>query len=204
MNNNMIIVGMKGSGKTCLGFYLLSKLGKNLKKLIYMCPNPEVLTKLPFKTENITNFKDLIGLDNAVVLIDEADIHFDPLEKKVNKYLRNMLQLSRQNNVSIIFICHSSYFLNLSLFSLIDTYIFKETTAGHFTRERRHIQQMFEAKASQVKGKDKAYIYTDKNEGIATFKKPKWFTDEVSKYYSIYNNKKTIEDIISFEDFGGN
>lgn len=200
MNNNCVIVGMKGSGKTCTGFYLLSKLGKGLKKYIYECPNTNVLTKLPFKIENISNFKDLLGLENAVVLIDEADLVFDPMEKKINKYLRNMLQLSRQNNVSIIFIAHSTYFINLSLFNLIDSYIFKETSAGHFTRERRHIQQLFEAKASQIKGRDKAFVYTHNNEGIVTLKKPSWFTQEISEYYSHYNNKKTIEDII---DFGG-
>ncbi|GEM_PF-6203907 len=197
MNNNIVIIGKKGSGKTAFGFACLEQgVGK---KYIFRCPNSNILKKLPFEVKNIIHINDLQGLENSVVLIDEADLYFDPTEKKVNQQLRDILQLSRQNNVSFIFVAHTGYFINLSLFNFIDTFIFKELSVGHFERERRFVKQMFERKAQQVKGIDQLYMWSEEHEGFCTFELPSWYNDKISKMYSVKENKKNIWEILKLK-----
>jgi len=191
---NILICGKKGSGKTCTGYMILEKEKKS--KYIYKCPNEDFINKLPFKVENIGNIKDLFGLEDSVVLIDEADEEFNPAQKKINEELRLLLKLSRQNNNTLIFIVHNTYFLNRSLFNFIDTFIFKETNEFHFEIERPHIKKMFETKAKQIRGINKAYIYTSDNAGFVLLKKPEWYTDKLSKIYSNNNNKKPVWDLL--------
>ncbi len=196
-NNNIIICGGKGTGKSCTGYTILSKSQQD--KYVYMCPNEDFLKKLPFKVQSINNIKDLFGLENSIILIDEADNEFNPIEKKVNEQLRLLLKLSRQNNNSIIFIVHNTYFLNRSLFNFIDTFIFKETTEGHFEIERPHIKKLFQTKAQQVRGVNKAYIRTPYGEGIVIIDKPKWYTNELSKIYSNKNSKKNVWKLLNLQ-----
>jgi len=193
---NIIIIGKKGSGKSCLGYTILEQ--SNKEKFIFKCPNEDFLKKLPFKVSNINNVNDIFGLNDSIILIDEADTEFNPIEKKINEQLRLMLKLSRQNNISIIFIVHNTYFLNRSLFNFIDTFIFKETTEGHFELERPHIKRLFEVKAKQVRGINKAFIHTDNGEGIVEVSKPKWYSNEMSEIYSNKNNKKNIWKLLGF------
>lgn len=191
---NYLIVGKKGSAKTCYGFSCMAAIHRIQQKrcYIYRFPQPEQLKKIPFKVSNVVNLMQLYSLTDAVVLIDEAHIHFSSAEKTVNEDLRNLLSISRQNNVDFIFICHNSYFLNRSLFSFIDVRIIKEVSPGHWDLERTYMKRLYSH--VQVFGKANFFIDCDFIRENSSFSKPEWFTDELS---NAYNTKEQKEDFFS-------
>lgn len=184
---NYLILGKKGSAKSSLGFSTLKTIQEtqNKKAYVFRFPKPKILKKLPFKVKNLSNFDSLFQLTDAVVLVDEAHIHFPVMEKKVNEDLRNLLSLSRQNNVDFIFVCHNSYFINRGLFSFIDIKMIKEVNPQHWELERSYMKKLYQS--VHVFGKENFFLDSDLVRGPQFFDKPDWYTDEIS---SAYKNKK--------------
>lgn len=188
--NNFLIIGKKGSGKTALGWSFLEKIKKesNRKAYIFNHPRTELLKNLPFEVENIPRIEQLYALTDAVVLIDEAHQHFGILEKKINNRLKNLLSISRQNNTCFIFIAHNSYFINRCLFSFIDVRIIKEVNEGHWELERKHMAKLYEDIV--IFGKENFYLDCDYIRGQQSFNKPAWFSEDLSCSYRFNSIKK--------------
>lgn len=201
MQEIIVIIGKKGSGKSMTGYQLLEQITKTEKReaYIYQFPNEKALKKMPFKCKNLSHIEEVDNLTDAVVLIDEASIVFNPLEKKVNQDFRKILQISRHNNISIILIAHNTYFINRSLFSFIDRFIWKMVGLNHFETERPHIKRIFENKVKVIREINKAYVYSDDMQGYVSVPKLNWFTDEFSKAYNNKNKKTSILDLFNFK-----
>lgn len=181
---NVLIVGKKRSGKTCLGWSLLKEFGNNDRKMyVYKHPNKDLLDELPFKVKNLTNLKQISNLNDAVVLIDEAQKVFPIMEKTVNSQLRNILSLSAQNNICFIFICHNTYFLNRSLFTFIDIKIIKEVNEGHWELERSYMKKLYSD--YPIMGCENFFIDSDEIRGVENFEKPPWFSEKLSFAYRV-------------------
>lgn len=179
---NVLIVGKKRSGKTCLGWAFLKQFGDYKREMyVYRHPRPDDLSKLPFRVNNLTNLKQVSNLTDAVILIDEAHKVFPIQEKAVNNQLRNILAVSAQNNICFIFVCHNSYFINRSLFSFIDIKIIKEVNEGHFELERPHMKKIYENVC--VMGNSQFFIDSDYLRGNETFNRPEWFNEKLSFAY---------------------
>lgn len=179
---NVLVVGRKRSGKSCLGWAFLKQFGEyNRKMYVYRHPRPNDLKKLPFEVNNLINLKQVSNLTDAVILIDEAQKTFPIQEKAVNSQLRNILALSAQNNICFIFVCHNSYFLNRSLFSFIDIKIIKEVTEGHWELERLFMKKLYEN--CSVMGNAYFFVDSDYMRGNERFEKPEWFDDKLSFAY---------------------
>lgn len=184
--NNFLIIGKKGSGKTCLGWNILERCGFFGRKLyVFKFPNVDLLGSLPFEVENLVSFKQVFNLKNGVCIIDEAHKYFDVLNKSINVELRDLLACSRQNNMSFIFITHNSYFINRGLFSYIDVRIIKEVNEAHWDCERLHMKKLYER--SNVVGVDSFFIDSDIFKGKERFNKPAWFNDAFSNVYANVN-----------------
>ena len=70
--NNFLIIGKKGSGKTALGWSFLKKINEMSQREIYIFnhPRPEILKELPFKVSNLLKLEQLYNITDSVVLID--------------------------------------------------------------------------------------------------------------------------------------
>lgn len=187
---NYLIIGKKGSAKTCLGMCLLKTINEVSKRkaYVYRFPQPKLLKKLPFKVENINNLNQLFQLTDSVVFVDEASISFPSLEKKINEQLRNLLTISRQNNCCYILACHNSYFLNRSLFSFIDIRLIKEVNPNHWELERTYMKKLYEN--VHIYGPENFFIDSDYLRGEQCFEKPEWFIEELSNAYKKGGDKK--------------
>jgi DNA replication protein DnaC len=188
--NNFLIIGKKGSAKTSLAWSFAKKINElsNRKICVYNYPIPFILNNLPFKVENITRIEQLFTITDSVVIIDESHEVFNVVNKKINNKLKTLLSKSRQNNTCFIFICHNSYFVNLSLFSFIDAVLIKEVNEGHFELERKHIQRLYEDIV--IFGKENFYIDSDYIRGHQRFDKPEWFSNGMSISYRSNMSKK--------------
>jgi len=186
--SNYLIIGKKRSGKTALGWYVTEAINKVQNKEVYTFrhPRPELLKKIPFKVENITNFDRLFNISNAVILIDEAHKHFNILNKMIDEKLKNLLGDSGQNNLDVIFICHNSYFVNRSLFTFLDVKMIKEVVEGHWEMERPHMKKLYHN--HPIHKPEWYFIDSDWKRGKCSFQKPGWYNDELSKAYSVNNS----------------
>lgn len=191
---NFLIIGKKGSGKTALGWKIAEKINQVSKRDVYFFnfPNLEMLDKIPFEVTNVLRINELRKIMNGVILIDEAHRFFDCGNKKINDNLRDILSISRQNNNCFIFVAHNSYFVNKSLFSFIDVKLIKEVVDSHWDLERPHMKKLYQD--LYVKGVDKYFIDSDEIKEECRFDKPEWYTDEMSNAYS---SKKVVRDIFT-------
>ena len=189
---NFLIIGAKGSGKSMTGWSILQTQCIKGKRLafIYLCPKPELLRKVPFKLTNLTQLSHLFHLRDSVCLIDEANLHFDVKSKQINDDLKQLLQLSRQNNTTFIFIVHNSYVFNRGLFGYMDVKIIKAVTEHHWELERAHMKKLY--RSIRVSGVENMYIDCEEMKGYAQTKKLDWFTDDFSKIYRLSSKPKIL------------
>jgi len=187
---NTLIIGKKGSGKTCYGWTHAFNVAKRSGRKVYVLehPRPEVLKKLPFEVTNVISINRMNTITDGVVIIDEAHRKFDVLNKQVNEQLRTILSNSRQNNTDFIFICHNSYFVTRGLFSFIDIKVIKEVNQDHWALERPHMAMLY--KDTSVYGAKNFYIDSDYVKGYQQFERPDWFTEELSTSYRTQIIKK--------------
>ena len=188
--SNYLILGKKRSGKSALGWTTAETIHRlqGKKVYVYRYPRPELLSKIPFPVENITRFDKVFGLKNAVLLFEEAAKHFNVLNKKVDDKLKNLLGDSGQNNLDVIFISHSSYFINKSIFIYIDVKMIKEIVEGAWELERPHMKKIYES--HPIHGVENYYLDSDWRREKCSFEKPQWYTDEFSTAFS-FNEEPT-------------
>lgn len=180
---NFLVLGKKGSGKSNTGWAILQTqhLKADRPAYVYRCPQPELLKKIPFKVTNLSNLSQMFHLRDSACLVDEANIYFDVRNKQVNDDLKRLLQHSRQNNTTFIFIVHDSYVFNRGLFPYLDVKIIKELNEGHWDLERRHMRAMY--KNVRVAGKENMYIDSEDMSEYVQTPLLKWWTEEFSNMY---------------------
>lgn len=189
---NFLIIGGKGSGKSMTGWSILQTQSLKGKRAayVYLCPKPEYLRRIPLKVTNLTQLSQLFHLRDSVCLIDEANLHFDVKSKQINDDLKQLLQLSRQNNTTFIFIVHNSYVFNRGLFGYMDVKIIKEVTEHHWELERAHMKKLY--RSIRVSGVENMYIDCEEMKGYAQTNKLDWFNDDFSKIYRSNTKPKIL------------
>ena len=195
---NTVIIGKRGSGKTCLGFELM-RLHQVLGKrdcFILKYPNPKILPKF---IKNVETFEDVPK--NSVLLIDEAGIEFSQFKfnSKESKDFADYLKVLRHNDTSCILITQSGAFLTRDIKRLIDAYFLKEPNINQMFDEAGLIKRLYQNcwmffKTEKAK-KQGAYLFWDLHTAEFYFNKPPFWNEKISTAYSTDNEVENISDI---------
>ena len=185
-----IIIGKPGSGKTALGHFLLETF--RFHKDTYILGFPEEKIKLLPEYISVVDSLEKVPR-NSVCLVDEAYLKFGARESMSNDKHFNLIQtlgLSRQKNISLIFITQSSSLIDKVALSMIDFIIIKEMSRFNIEFERKEIKKLVEnanKMLENIMGDKKRFsflISTDgKIEEIIENDLPSYWNEEISRAY---------------------
>ena len=185
-----IIIGKPGSGKTALGHFLLETF--RFHRDTYILGFPEEKIKLLPEYISVVDSLEKVPR-NSVCLVDEAYLIFGAREAMSNDKHFNLIQtlgLSRQKNISLIFITQSSSLIDKVALSMIDFIIIKEISKFNIEFERKEIKKLIEnanKMLENIMGDKKRFsflISTDgKIEEIIENDLPSYWNEEISRAY---------------------
>ena len=121
----ILILGAKGTGKSCLGFYFVELMRYRGPCYAYRFPE-EGKDLLPPWLGILQEIDD--APTGSIVLIDEAYLSFfsRDSQSRENKEITRIINLSRQKKLTLIFVAHESRHLEKNILSAIDTLIIKK------------------------------------------------------------------------------
>jgi hypothetical protein len=119
-----VCLGSSDSGKTSLGWKVVSEVNRLKPVYIYRHPNPNKVKKLGFK--NLFSFEQLTELRDCFIWCDEPQILLPTKHRRMNESLLRLLSIARQRGVSLFFTTNDSRWLNRGLESYVDCYIVKD------------------------------------------------------------------------------
>jgi hypothetical protein len=185
---SLAVVGGTRTGKTALVYDILSFSDKPV--YVFKHPRPELIEALGF--HNLQGLGEVEFLQDCILFLDEPQLYITLSEKKANHVLQNLLSLCGQRNVLLIMSTSETRFITRGLEAYIEVYLIKDIDVDYVKQ------------GSQIKKivKDAVYVSLDgfrltvpqfifysrrfnAYNGIKTFDKPDFFTDELSKPYRI-------------------
>jgi len=121
----ILILGAKGTGKSCLGFYFVELMRYRGPCYAYRFPE-EGKDLLPPWVGILQEIDDAPA--GSIVLIDEAYLWFfsRDSQSRENKEITRIINLSRQKKLTLIFVAHESRHLEKNILGAIDTLIVKK------------------------------------------------------------------------------
>ena len=180
-----IILGARGTGKSALGMRLLENFKVKTNKNIYaMGFNAKDLPNWINVVENIDDVEN-----NSVVLIDESGIQFSSRNSmsERNKYLTNLLLISRHKDISVVLISQSSANIEINAIRQSDYILLKPSSLLQKDFERKKIKDIYEeAEKDFEKLKDNkglTYLYVHDYKGFISNSLPSFWNKDVSKAY---------------------
>jgi len=186
--NNIIIIGKKGSGKSCLAFSLLDMHNELAKRDCYVLnfPRPEAL---PEHIENVEAIEDVPN--GGVVFIEEAGIQFNQFSfnSKAGRELADLLKIARHKEITTIFVVQNGQMLIRDARRLVDVYLLREPSLQQMYDEVSLIKRLYSNcfmlfKASEDMKRKGFFVADGSLMEMLQFDPPKYWTDNLSKAFS--------------------
>lgn len=178
------ILGARGEGKSCLGFYLLEQLKGRTKREICTVSFPE---KTPFK--NYPNLEDVPK--DAIALLEESSLKFDARKAMSgeNISMSNLLKISRHNNLSLILVTQNSADLEVRALRMTDVFLLKKPSLVQIHLERGFVKRLYQYISPIFQNDDNQkpfyYIFSDKLQGLFRFDIPSFWSENISKAHRL-------------------
>ncbi|MBS3089152.1 hypothetical protein J4402_05285 [Candidatus Pacearchaeota archaeon] len=180
-----IIIGARGSGKTAFGVKLLENIYAKSQKRCYA---------IGFHKENFPSWINVVEdiseiKNNSFVLVDEGGIFFSSRESmsKANKFLSDLILISRHKNLNIIFITQNSSNLDVNILRQADYLVLKPSSLLQKEFERKIIQKIYDDSAedfNKLKStKGLTFIYSSEFKGFISNKLPSFWGIGISKAF---------------------
>jgi len=188
----ILILGAQGTGKSCLGFWLLEILRNRGPCFVYRFPEAGRGLLPPW----MGILQELCDAPpGSIILIDEAYLVFfsrDP-QSAPNREISRIMNLARQNRFSFIFVAHESRHLEMNILSGIDTLVLKRPGPLQLELDRRFLRpylkkahEAFEGKNASL-GKVLSYICFSASgfSGTLENSKASFWSEELSHVYAL-------------------
>lgn len=138
MNKILLVVGVKGSGKT----FLTKRLVKTIDKQVIVYDTINQFTELPEMKKDDFDFRQKVRISfirpkdfkkafdypSSVVVIDEVDHYCEPENKDHLKYLNPLIKFSRNFRIDVILTAKRLNSLKVSMRSQVDFVVIGITT----------------------------------------------------------------------------
>lgn len=197
-----LIVGSRGSGKTCLGFHYLelhNMFNPDRNIFVYNFPKPNILPKF---IKNLKEFNDCPN--NSIVLVDEAGLEFNQFSylTKQSQALSNIIKIARHKDLSLIFIAQNTSTITKDLRRLVDYIMLREPSQTQIHNETPMIKRiyqncfmLFSTKTARTKG----YFIADMPRLMEynEFDVPTFWNTDISKAYAQYEEPINTSDILN-------
>ena len=118
--DSIAICGDRNSGKTNLGFHLLNNYNGERKTYIYGYPKPHRKHTL------ISEWGELLRLENAIIFIDELNRYVKLYDRKANTELMELLSFISHQKNTLIFTTQLSQFITKGVEASIQTWLIKQ------------------------------------------------------------------------------
>lgn len=180
-----IIIGARGSGKTAFGVKLLENIYAKSKKQCYAIGFHK--ESFPFWINVVEDISQI--RNNSFVLVDEGGIFFSSRESmsKANKFLSDLILISRHKNLNIIFITQNSSNLDVNILRQADYLVLKPSSLLQKEFERKIIQKIYDDSAedfNELKNtRGLTFIYSSDFKGFVSNKLPSFWGVAISKSF---------------------
>lgn len=186
--NNIIIIGRKGAGKSCLGFGLLDMHHDLIDRPCFVLkfPKPRLL---PDYIANIEMIEDVPN--GGVVLIEEAGLIYDQFSfnTKAGRELADLLKIARHKGITTIFIVQNGQMLIRDARRLVDVFLLREPSLQQMYDEISFIKRMYANCCMLFKASEKMrtkgfYVADGELMEMLQFDPPNYWTEDMSKAFS--------------------
>ena len=142
------ILGRRGSGKTALGHRLLELF--RFRSLPFVFGMPQQALKYLPEWLGVVNSPDEVP-DNSTLLVDEASLRFNARDsqKQMNREMSRIINLSRQKQLTLLFVSHQARTIDKNITSSADVLIIKEPEPLQVEFERREIKELMKTAAEK-------------------------------------------------------
>jgi len=188
-----VILGKKGSGKSCLAYWLVDTFSYKYDLLPVIVGFPREKQNLLPQTYVIKSLEDALITENAMLLIDEGTTML-PAGQRLDELVKSFIALSRQREQIVIFIFHASRDVGSKILRGVDAIIVKEPSQrqieyGSKTDWFRHFLEDAKVRFKQIKDDDtRKFAYVDNEDpefrGMLTNPIPPFWTKDLSKAWS--------------------
>lgn len=186
-----VILGKRGSGKSVLGYKLLEILSRIANIYVVGLPK-EARQLLPNWVNMAAKLEDVPG--KSIVLIDEAYIQYSARSGTTARAsaMSQILNLSRQKELSVIFVTQESRQVDLRILSSANVVIFKELSLLQLKFDRKELNEI-ETKAKEafatVTGEKRkwSYVYSPDCDfmGLVENSMPTFWNEKLSHIFAI-------------------
>jgi len=185
----ILIIGMRGSGKTALGYRLLELLRDRIEPYVVALPS-QAQNMLPEWVGLADNIEDVPN--NALALIDESHLQFSSRESMRNegKSIGGLINLSRQKQQTLVFIVQEARQLDVNVVSQADVLIVKEVSDLSRDFERPQLRKYLDKarkELSNLEGdkRDYSWVYAEQTDfqGLMLNQLPSFWSDRLSRAF---------------------
>jgi len=190
----VLILGKRGAGKSSLAYRLLEEFRYRLTP--YVVGVPSSANDLLPEWMGVESELDRVP-PKSIVLIDEAYLRFHSRESqaKASIEMSRILNLSRQRQLTLIFVTQEARQVDRNIASSADVIIFKEPSPLQLEFERRELRPITEKAIQAFAGIQKdteswAYVHSPDADfaGMVQSELPSFWTDRMSRSFASAGN----------------